>query len=348
MRALLSWTDFDPGHGWRIDAARDGDLLITTLLGPETAAPALFEEVLPSWVATTPPGTSVEVQLRVRHAAEPGQDIPRWTGFYRIAQWDSLPNTSSRRSFGEQRDADGHVATDTLVLSRPAGALQARLLLRADGTGHAELRALRLALSATADPARPEPIEPIELPIPLRSQMSYPDGWRLCSPTSVAMVLAYWHARTGDERLAPFAERAAVAEIVAPQVYDPVYDGHGNWGFNTAFAASYGLDAYLSRLGGLAELAAWLRAEVPMIITVGWKTGELANAPIASSAGHLLVVAGFDADGRAIVADPRAEREGEVRRLYDAAQLERLWQARTSGTAYVIHPPGWQVPGVGL
>jgi len=80
------------------------------------------------------------------------------------------------------------------------------------------------------------------------------------------------------------------------------------------------------------------------VISAAWKAGELVNAPIASSSGHLLIVAGFDESGHVIVADPRAEREDEVRRIYDAAQLERAWQHSSDGMAYLIYPPAWPVP----
>jgi len=82
------------------------------------------------------------------------------------------------------------------------------------------------------------------------------------------------------------------------------------------------------------------------VISVAWKAGELENAPITSSAGHLLIVAGFDEAGGVIVADPRGEREDEVRRIYNAAQLESAWQRNSGGMVYVIHPHGWPVPAL--
>ncbi|KPV46914.1 hypothetical protein SE17_42905, partial [Kouleothrix aurantiaca] len=161
-----------------------------------------------------------------------------------------------------------------------------------------------------------------------------------------SMLLAYWQARTADPALLPFAERRAVAEIATPQVYDPAYDGHGNWPFNTALAGGLGLDAYVARFASLAELVPWLEAGVPLAISAAWEPGTLDNAPIPRSLGHLLVLAGCDGAGHAIVADPRGNTEAEVRRLYDAAQLERAWQDKPSGTAYVIHPRGWPVPAL--
>src|SRR5215211_6813492 len=112
MRDLLTWKQFDAAHGWTAETHTGADGIITTLLGPPTPANAPFTEAVPSWSAATPPGAWIEVQLRARRAE-------RWTAFYRIAEWDSLGAGSRRHSFEAQRDADGRVATDTLVLAEP-------------------------------------------------------------------------------------------------------------------------------------------------------------------------------------------------------------------------------------
>lgn len=337
MRGLISWAAFD-SEGWQAEPLpAEGGVPGLALTGPAAAAPAPFTEAVPSWVADTPTGSWVEVQLR---AGTRG----RWTSFYRIAQWDAQAEHSRRTSFEAQRDADGRVATDTLALSAPAEQIQARVLLY--GAQRPELRRLTLALSGPGAASARSTLAPVELAVPPRAQLDYPDGPNICSPTSLAMVLAYWHARTGDPQLAPFAERRAVAEIATPRVYDPAYDGYGNWGFNTALAGSLGLDAAVVRFAGLGELGAWLGSGVPVIVSVAWQPGQLDNAPVPASNGHLLIVAGFDPQGNVIVADPRGDTPAEVRRVYRAAQLERAWQ-HSSGTTYLAYPPGWPVPALG-
>ncbi|MEO7908923.1 MAG: peptidase C39 family protein [Roseiflexaceae bacterium] len=341
MRALLAWQSIDAQHGWHTERASDADgTPEMLLLGPMQAAPAPFSAAIPSWSAETPLGSWIEVQLRARIAG-------RWTSFYRMARWDDQAAGGARGSFTTQRDADGQVNTDTLSLAEAADAIQPRVLLYGNGNAQPTLRTLRVALIAPSERAQqPAAYIPCELPVPLRSQMTYPHGSRICSPTSVAMLLLYWHARTNDPRLAAFADHAAVSQLVAPRVYDPVYDGYGNWSFNTAYAAAQGLDAYVACFDTLAQLEAWIAASVPVVISVAWKAGELAGAPITSSSGHLLIVAGFDEAGRVIVADPRAEHEQQVRRLYDAAQLETIWQRNSNGMVYLIHPHGWPIPSL--
>jgi hypothetical protein len=159
------------------------------------------------------------------------------------------------------------------------------------------------------------------------------------------MALAYWHARTGDERLAPFTRPGSVPELAVPQIFDPAWDGTGNWAFNTAFAASLGLTAYVARLHSLEQLARWITAGVPVIISVAWEQGEIAGAPDRTG-GHITVVRGFEG-GSALMAEPMARPPDPVEKAYDAAQLFRKWQETSSGTVYIVHPQGWPRPEPG-
>jgi hypothetical protein len=167
--------------------------------------------------------------------------------------------------------------------------------------------------------------------------MVYPDGgdnW--CSPTATAMILAYWQ---GDGGPCEPQVRAAVAGV-----FDWLYDGHGNWPFNAAYAATQGFEAYVVRFASLAEAEPWIAAGVPIAITFAWQPGELDGAALPASTGHLAVLAGFDAQGNPVVNDPAADDNGTVRRTYARAQLERLWLQASGGAAYVIYPAGWPVP----
>lgn len=339
MCAFFSWDSFT-GDGWQRYSERgEDDAQILRLLGPLCEVSLPFTAVIPSWSAETPVGGWIEVQVRVRRAG-------RWTGFYRIAQWDGAKCDSVRCSFDAQVDDDGCVATDTLLVSGSAEALQVQVLLVARGAVMPVLREVCVVCSGPGEPLRGTVAFPVcELAVPLRSQMVYPNGgheW--CSPTSVTMVLAYWYAQTGDVRLAGFVAREVVPEVVVPQVYDPVYDGHGNWAFNTAFAAVCGLRAYVTRLEGLGQLALWVGAGVPVVASVAWGRGELDGAAIPESRGHLLVVIGFDAVGGVIVADPAGGCEEEVRRVYDVRQFEAAWMRVSQGAVYLLYPHDWAVP----
>jgi hypothetical protein len=184
----------------------------------------------------------------------------------------------------------------------------------------------------------------LHLPL-LLSQYSYDPRSAWCSPTSLAMVLAYWHKQTGDLRLRPFLVPECVPAAVAPMVFDPGWEGTGNWAFNTALAAALGLNAYFSRLHSLAQLARWTAAGVPVIVSVAWEEGEIEGA-VGRTSGHITVVRGFEGD-RALMAEPAARLPAPVERAYSAAQLFHNWQRTSQGGVYLIYPQGWAHPEPG-
>jgi hypothetical protein len=171
--------------------------------------------------------------------------------------------------------------------------------------------------------------------------MIYPDGGNVwCSPTSTAMVLRYWAGDTTSTACETHV-RAALGGV-----YDWNYRGYGNWPFNTAYAASQGFQAHVVRFTSFAQLEPWISAGVPAILSVAWGKGDLTGAPIPSSAGHLMVLTGFDAAGNPVVNDPAAASNATVRRTYYRSELEPLWQSASAGTTYLIYPQGWTVPAL--
>ena len=96
---------------------------------------------------------------------------------------------------------------------------------------------------------------------------------------------------------------------VARRTYDAAYEGTGDWPFNTAYAASRGLDAFVTRLRSLTEAEALVAAGIPVIASVSFSNGALYGAPISSTAGHLMVIVGFTATGDVVVNDPAASSQ---------------------------------------
>ncbi len=315
------------------------------LLSPEAVASVPCHAVIPSWAAHTPPGTWLEIQMRAFVGG-------RWTRFYPMMRWDSAAEGSRRTSFPAQPDHDGDVSIDTLTLHAPAERVQARVLLCSQEPAHLPtLHTLTICMAARqheagcmAAPVPPLPQTALLQP-PLFSQYDYVGGEGWCSPTSLAMVLGYWHYLSGDARLAPFIAPDSVPTHTAPMVYDPHYRGNGNWPFNTAYAASLGLDAYVTRFADVAQLAGWIDAGVPVMCSLAWQPGQLDNASGTSSDGHLIVVVGVRSDGWVEVADPSGTGlNGGIRRAYRADQFTTCWQCSSGGTVYLIHPHSWETP----
>jgi hypothetical protein len=309
--------------------------------GPIVEVPPGFTEAVASWNADTPPGTWVETQVRARFG-------DRWSKWYSLGIWDDDNSTVERHSVRNQEDGDARVAVDTLVVTNATNTLNAyqlKLLLFSEDV--AAVPAVRNAsVTFSETPAVPGSLAPGDpdhwdrvLPVPGCSQMVYPDGGTVwCSPTSTSMVLAYWNQDTG-----PCEPRVRAA---VDGVYDWLYDGHGNWPFNTAYAATHGLEAYVTRFTSLAEVEAWVAAGVPVVVSLAWGYGELPGAPLNSSNGHLLVVVGFDGTGDPVVNDPAAPSDGSVRHTYDRRKFESLWLEHTGGTSYLIYPSHWAVPAL--
>jgi hypothetical protein len=316
-----------------------GSFFVGSATSPVIATGFGVTQAIPSWNAVTPPGTWTEAQVRAQIGS-------RWTTWYNLGVWAADTGTVERHSVNGQTDADGTVSVDTLILDKskpPASALQYRLrLFTTDRAVLPSVRHAALAYSTTPQKARQlAPGDPARwnraLAVPACSQMVYTDGGEVwCSPTSTSMVVGYWENDPGpcEPRV-----RAAVAGV-----YDWLYNGHGNWPFNTAYAATHNLTGQVARFTSLAQAEPWIAAGVPVIFSIAWKNGELTGAPIRSSNGHLAVLVGFDAAGNPIVNDPAAPSNATVRRTYQRSQLESLWLERSGGTVYLIYPPGWPVP----
>ncbi len=304
-----------------------------TLESPVLDSAQPFDRAIASWNAQTPAGTWIQVELR---AFRPSDN--HWTKYYNMGVWTSSATTLRRRSVGGQGDGDGSVASDTLSLSGAVyTSYQYRLTLFTRNlrvspsvrlisvmTSNSSLQPGGLAL--TSD----QRAWGLELPVPQRSQMLYKGGGEVwCSPTSASMVLAYW----GVNVPVPTA---------ASGTYDYVYGGNGNWPFNTAWAATYGFEAYVTRLGSMTQVEEWIKAGVPVIMSYGFRGGALPGAPYSATSGHIMVIRGFDAAGNVIVNDPAADpRKGDVvRRVYPREQLVRAWM-HSNCTAYLVYPSGW-------
>jgi hypothetical protein len=319
-----------------------GAFLLGEATSPTISTGFAFTEAIASWNATTPAGSWIETQIRAQLAG-------RWTKWYSLGVWADDNSTVERHSVNLQGDTDGFVAVDTLVLTNkkaPASAVQIKLrLFRADGSSATpSVRNASIAYSTTSGKASTVSAGDklnwgTLLSVPQCSQMVYPDGGEVwCSPTSTSMVLGYWSQDTG-----PCEPRVRAA---VEGVHDWLYDGHGNWPFNTAYAATQGLEGYVARFSSLNQVEKWVKAGVPVVFSFAWNKSELDGAAIPSSNGHLAVIVGFDATGNPIVNDPAAASDSDVRRTYDRAQLEALWLENSGGTVYLIYPSGTAVQGL--
>ncbi len=102
----------------------------------------------------------------------------------------------------------------------------------------------------------------------------------------------------------------------------------------------------MTRLRSLAEAEQFIKADIPLVVSMSFKKSQLDGAGYGTN-GHLLAIVGFEADGDVVVNDPASHlipSNDQVRVVYDRAQFEQAWIGTTGGITYVIHPEAKPLP----
>ena len=315
-------------------------------------------ELIPSWSAVTPGDSWVEVRVRGRDANG------RTSSWDVLARWTSGDAFTRRTSVAGQGDDLADVNVDTWQAAEAAGLvswqLQVSLLRKAGATTRTPRLttvgavASRLPDTSSVPTSAPGVARGVVLDVPRYSQMThrghYPawgnGGQAWCSPTSTSMVLGYYDALPAAASYAwvPGGHVDPWVDAAARSTYDASYGGTGNWPFNTAYAAPLAGHAFVTRLRSLREAERYIAAGIPLVASVSFGPGELANAPISSTNGHLLVIVGFTSSGDVVVNDPAAPRNADVRRTYDRGQFENVWLPSSGGLVYVVHDDAHPLP----
>lgn len=331
-------------------------------ISPKHALGFPATELIASWNADTPDDTWLQVEGRGNTTS--GEQ----TGWYILGQWAEGDTDILRTSVQGQDDAHAKVNVDTLATKEGVTleSYQVRVTLyRAQETSNVPTVSLVGAMGSNVPDRFDVPIsEPgaasgVELAVPRYSQNihkgHYPEygggGEVWCSPTSTEMVVEFHGAGPSEDELSWIPENYVDPSVAhaARFTYDYTYEGTGNWPFNTAFAARYGLQAHVTRLHSLSDVEDYILRGVPVITSQSFLAKELDGAGYGTE-GHLMVVIGFTEDGDVIVNDPAASSNDAVRKVYPRAQFERIWQrtqrydaegnlaSGSGGVAYVISP----------
>jgi hypothetical protein len=319
---LKSFSGFEQARG-----SRSGELILTS---PVIAAQINWDQLIASWNADTPPGIYLKVEARALY-------LDHATKYFNLGLWSSDPERFPRESVPGQRDDDGDVSTDTLILRHPTDRLQMRLTLGGDDLEKPRLKFLGLSLTDTK--AKLSALPPNRaawgrlIPVPERSQMAYPNGKVLCSPTTVSMLMTDWSQQLHRPEL-----DKDVPEIVSA-VYDAKWKGAGNWPFNTAYAGSYrGLRAYVTRMSDISELENWIAAGIPAGLSLCY---DRLRGKGPGPNGHLVVCVGFTEEGDPIINDPGTSQN--VRKVFLRKDLIYAW-SYSRNAAYLIYPEDSEIP----
>ncbi|MFJ7076401.1 peptidase C39 family protein [Streptomyces sp. NPDC098781] len=296
-------------------------------------------EVIASWNAHTPAGTWLQIELSGIYSD--GTETP----WYVMGRWAAGDQDIRRTSVDDQSDGRSSVWTDTFAIDDPASGLRLasyrlRLTLyRTPGT-QSTPQVWRVGAMGSDVPDRftvpaSTPGLAQELAVPRYSQEihvgQYPEydngGEAWCSPTSSQMIVEYWGGRLTPEQLAWVDPSFADPQVchAARFTFDHQYDGCGNWPFNAAYAATFdGLQGVVTRLGSLTDLETLIAAGIPAITSQSFLEAELTGAGYGT-AGHLMTVIGFTADGDVIANDPNSPSNEAVRRVYQRREWENIW-----------------------
>jgi hypothetical protein len=164
------------------------------------------------------------------------------------------------------------------------------------------------------------------LPVPQKSQMvaSKQIRDRICSPTSISMVLDYYR------------KKSSIIDL-SKLTYNKQHDMYGLWPAGIWAASRYGLLGYIYRFSHWQEVVWLLTKEIPVIASINYDEGELTGAPMNKTPGHLVVIKGIG-NNYVVVNDPAAPDEESVEREYDLNQFSQHW-LRKKGIGYVLFCP---------
>ncbi|MEU1668252.1 peptidase C39 family protein [Streptomyces sparsogenes] len=314
-----------------------------TWTSPVHTLPHPATEAIVSWNARTPAGTWIQAELKGTYSD--GTDTP----WYVMGRWASGDGADSirRTSVDDQSDGKSSVWTDTFAIDAPATGLRLasyrlRLTLyRRPGSGLTPT-VWRVGAMGSDVPDRfevpasaPGLAGGRELAVPRYSQEihkgQYPEydngGEAWCSPTSSQMIIEYWGRKPTAADLAWVNPDYADPQVchAARYTFDYQYQGCGNWPFNAAYAATYrDLQGVVTRLGSLNDAEKLIAAGIPVITSQSFLKGELTGAGYGT-AGHLMTVIGFTADGDVIANDPASADNAAVRHVYKRREFENIW-----------------------
>lgn len=287
-------------------------------ISPEIGMPK-FNWLVPSWKIKAAEGSTVAVDFQVKTG-------DKWSNWYPMGIWGTGTAPASVKGTS---DEIGSVDVDTLQLKKDASSLRFRLSLKSTNpTATPEIQTVhwvtRDLFASGSKPASAQPLPEVDLKVPMRSQMVEDPSIAnsICSPTSLAMALEY------------FGTNQPTADV-AKKVFDHKAQIYGNWTLNVAYAGQLGYNARVDYFDGFQQVATELQKGNVVIASVKYSAGQLDNAAIASTSGHLILIRGLtkkDGKDYVIVNDAAAKSVAEVRREYRVDQFMNVWR----GVVYVI------------
>jgi hypothetical protein len=283
----------------------------------------LFSQLIFSWNAYRPSKGYFSFYVSARDARS-----GKWGNWHRMADWGK----DIQQSYLSKSDYFSHyhfvrLEIDSRVLS---DAFKIKIVPN-DGANAMDIKSLAVSIANLHDFKEEGDHEFAKLPsvhvknVPMIAQfaLEHPNNDAICSPTSCSML-------TG------FLMQQAVDPIeYAAKAYDQGLQVFGSWPFNMAYAFELCEGThrfYTARLNSFARLHHRLKAGKPIVVSV---RGPLEGAEMPYRNGHLLVVVGYDAKKKEVIAhDPAFKTDRETERRYPLKSFLQAWE-RSRRLAYV-------------
>lgn len=289
----------------------------------------LFTQLIFSWNALRPAQGHFSFYACVRD-----HETGKWGEWHRMADWGA----AVQRSYLSKEDQYSHYdfVRLELVQSRFADAFRIKITAH-DGAHLDAVKSLAVCISnlneftaetVEGDCGKLSSVHIKNVPMIAQFALEHPHNDKICSPTSCSMLTGFLLQQTIDP--IEFARNA----------YDQGLQVFGSWPFNMAHAfevcqGSYRF--YTARLDSFARIHARLKRGVPVVVSV---RGPLDGAELPYKNGHLLVVVGYDAKRREIIAhDPAFKTDRETEKKYPLKSFLLAWE-RSRRLAYIADAMG--------
>ncbi len=278
----------------------------------EQTSQHLFNHGLPSWngsVTYNSTGFKVEMRFPYSNGWSPWLTVGYWKNYI----WSSYGNTSF---------AGGSVDIDYVKLNYYTNKWQFKVTFTRFNTNQSspKIHKLSFFVSDSRTSANISQIvadNPPQIFIPTNFIYQYgvdpTIGGSICSPTTVAMILASYGIQVDPYQFALTTK-------------DPYFNIFGVWPRVVQHAAEYGLD------GAVTRYRTW--SETYEVLANGGRIGMSLGSPLYPN-GHLVMLAGFTSTGNPIVHDPAKSNGYSFQ--HNKTSLSQSWFSK-GGIAYTFYP----------
>jgi len=255
-----------------------------------------------------------------------------WSGWLSFGRYSHSAGESGSAAENEKniQAQEKGIFTDTDILKteKKASAMRFRIRIKADEGAVLRLVSFTFtdtSIEYTPYSGRPERLTTGIIDSEPVSQLALPSerATRICSPVCCSTAM-----RTAGINVSPLE--------LEQKSHDNTADICGNWFLNTACAGAYGTYAFVTRLNSPEEAKSFLDLGIPVSASLTFGENELPGFYLKKTAGHFMLLRGFNEKGDAVVNDPAVPSDDEAAKTYPFKPFEKAWLKTKKGLCYII------------